>query len=91
MPQVEACRLARARSDHGQVRAEVSRLSRKLVEAQRALRELVGEIEDGTVTQKSQWTFNDFADRFIEARRASGEYADVLISTDQRACARSAS
>ena len=52
-------------------------------EAQKALRELIDEIEGGTVIRKNQWTFKDYADHFIEVRRASGEYTDVSLSTTQ--------
>ena len=52
-------------------------------EAQRALRVLVDAIEGGTVIRKSQWTFNDYAEHFIEARRATGEYTDLSLSTTQ--------
>ena len=50
-------------------------------EAQKALRELVEEVESGTVIRRSQWTFNDYAEHFIEARRATGEYTDISLDT----------
>lgn len=50
-------------------------------EAQRALRELVDEVEGGTVVKRNQWTFNDYAEHFIEVRRATGEYTDISLDT----------
>ena len=50
-------------------------------EAQKALRELVDEVEGGTVIKRNQWTFNDYAEHFIEVRRATGEYTDISLDT----------
>ena len=50
-------------------------------EAQKALRELVDEVEGGTVVKRSQWIFKDYAEHFIEARRLTGEFTDISLDT----------
>ena len=50
-------------------------------EAQKALRAFVGEVEGGTVVKRSQWTFNDYADHFIDVRRATGDFTDISLDT----------
>ena len=43
-------------------------------EAEKALREFVDEIEHGKVVRKSSWTFNEYADHFMEIQESSGEF-----------------
>lgn len=43
-------------------------------EAEKALREFVDEIENGTVVRKSSWTFNEYAEHFMNVQESSGEF-----------------
>lgn len=53
-------------------------------EAQKALREFVDEIENGTVLQRSSWTFNDYIDHFVELREASGELTAISLDATKK-------
>ena len=53
-------------------------------EAQKALREFVDEIENGTVVKRSGWTFNDYIEHFIEVREASGELTAISLDATKK-------
>lgn len=53
-------------------------------EAQKALREFVDEIENGSVMQRSSWTFNDYIDHFVELREASGELTAISLDATKK-------
>lgn len=52
-------------------------------EAQRELRKFIEELESGDVVLRSTWTYNDYAEHFIEARKASGKFAERTISSNR--------
>ena len=48
-------------------------------EAQKALREFVGEVEGKKVVVRTSWTFDEYAEHFCEMREASGDFADQTL------------
>lgn len=50
-------------------------------EAEKELRSFVEEIEGGTVVRKSTWTFNEYAERFMKLKEASGELAAKTLKS----------
>ena len=54
------------------------------MEAQRALREFVDEIECGAIVKNSSVTFDDYIDHFIEMREVSGEMTPMSLDTTKK-------
>ena len=52
-------------------------------EAQRELRKFVEQVEGGDVVTRTSWTYNDYADHFVNARKASGKFAERTIESNR--------
>lgn len=57
----------------GKYRQKARNFEGTYMQAQRALREFVAEIEGGSVVKRSGWTFDSYARHYVDARVAAGE------------------
>lgn len=53
-------------------------------DATTALAAFVAEIEGGSVVQKNTWTFNEYAEHYLEARKAAGEHTAKSLSSTRK-------
>lgn len=50
-------------------------------EAQAALREFREKVMNGEVVRKTKWTFNEYAEHYVDAREAAGEIEERTVNT----------
>lgn len=63
----------------GKYRTRTRRFTGTYTEAKKALREFIEEIEGGRIQDRTEWTFKDYSDVYMEGRIARGEVAPLTL------------